>query len=443
MADILIVDDDQSVVTAFERFLEYEQHAARIASGAEEAMRLLGEREPDLVMMDIRMPGVDGLQALQQMRARYPELLIVMMTGYGTSQTSIDAIRAGAFDYLTKPLDLDQLREVIAKALVARRLHAMTDVPFEHASDVAVGLVGESAAMLEVYKMIGRLATNDVPAFVTGEPGTGKRLVVATIHDNSGRRDRPFVPVDCTHATEESFECDLVATGPGTLHLTHVDSLPMALQARVVQLLKGERGRDAASRAAQPRILASTSHDLRADCRAGTFSHELHDALSIITVPLLPLRERRDDIPSLVQHFIRLMNIDLARTIKGVDDRVARRLNSHHWPGNVGELERVIKRACIIARTHVITEDDLGTSLTDSRAAVQHDAETALTRAVRSALRERLAEGGGSPYHDIVELVETTVVNEALVVTSGNQVKASEILSLNRATLRKKIPSDE
>jgi DNA-binding NtrC family response regulator len=442
MADILIVDDDQSVVTAFQRFLDFEGHRARIASNADEAMQFLAEREPDLVMMDIRMPGIDGLQTLQQMRDKYPDLIIVMMTGYGTSQTSIDAIRAGAFDYLVKPLDLDQLRDVIGKALAATLLRGLA-ASAASTPDATVGLVGESAAMVEVYKMIGRLAINDVPALVTGERGTGKRLVVATIHDNSARRDQPFVSVDCQDVTDASFEGEFAAAGAGTLHLEHVDALPRALQIRIERLLAGARGREAALRASQPRILASTTHDLSADRQAGTFSRELHDALSVITISLPPLRERREDIPLLVRHFIQRTNADLGRAIRDVDEHVARRLQSHHWPGNVGELERVIKRACIVARTDVITEDDIGTSLTDSRAALQRDTESSLGRAVRTALHERLAEAGhGSVYHDIVEIVEATLVGEALVVTNGNQVKASEILGLNRATLRKKIPND-
>src|SRR6185436_12613016 len=184
MAEILVVDDDQAVATAFERFLKHEGHVCTLASNGEDALRLAGERDPDLVVMDIKMPGVDGLQTLQQLRSRFPDLYIVMMTAYGTSQTSIDAIRAGAFEYLTKPLDLDQLRGVIRQALAAKESRERSASPEHHEPlHPQVKLIGETPAMQEVYKMIGRLATIDVPALIVGERGTGKELVVATIHD--------------------------------------------------------------------------------------------------------------------------------------------------------------------------------------------------------------------------------------------------------------------
>jgi len=173
MADILVVDDDQSIATAFERFLQHEGHSCTVASNVEDAVRLVGEIDPDLVVMDIRMPGVDGLQGLEQLRGRYPGVDVVMMTAYGTSQTSIDAIRGGAFEYLTKPLDLDQLRSVIGRALAARESRRRAVAPGvtepEGTPQLHVGLVGETPAMQDVYKMIGRLATIDVPALVVGE----------------------------------------------------------------------------------------------------------------------------------------------------------------------------------------------------------------------------------------------------------------------------------
>ena len=181
MADILVVDDDQSIATAFERFLKHEGHVCAVASNAEDAMRLVGERDPDLVVMDIRMPGVDGLQALQQLRSRFPDVYVVMMTAYGTSQTSIDAIRAGAFEYLTKPLDLDQLRTVIRHALAAKQSREQTSAGAEPKRPATRKCVwsAKSPAMQEVYKMIGRLATNDVPALVARRArhrqGAGRR----------------------------------------------------------------------------------------------------------------------------------------------------------------------------------------------------------------------------------------------------------------------------
>ena len=442
MAEILVVDDDQSIATAFERFLRHEGHVCIVASNVEDAMRLVGERDPDLVVMDIRMPGVDGLQALQQLRSRYPDIYVVMMTAYGTSQTSIDAIRAGAFEYLTKPLDLEQLRTVIRHALAARRSRDQAATGPEEQPSPQVRLVGEVSAMQEVYKMIGRLATNDVPALVVGEHGSGKELVVATIHDNSARRERPFVTVDCATLPESALEAELMSPGSGTLHLASVHALPRTLQARLVRAAGEDRGRGAARSSLTARIIASTDKDLTELIEAGSFSRELYDLLSVITLKLPPLRDRREDIPLLVRYFVERFNDELNRTIKGVDEQVLARFQEHAWPGNVGELESVVKRACIITRGDVITLQDIGESLSDSRFPGRQDAESALCRAARIALQERLVDttagAQASAFHDIVSLVETTLVKEALSITSGNQVKASELLGVNRATLRKK-----
>src|SRR4051812_24343224 len=236
MADILVVDDDQSIATAFEHFLRFEGHECRLASNAEDAVRLIAERQPTLIMMDIRMPGVDGLQALRDIRSRFPGVYVVMMTGYGTSQTSIDAIREGAYDYLTKPLDLDELREVIRKALATQQASDITAVPGADAGPQPA-LVGETAAMREVYKVIGRLAAIDVPALVVGEHGTGKQLVVATIHDNSPRRDRPFVSIDCAAVPEAALEAELFDRATGTVHLAGIEALTLSLQARLARAL--------------------------------------------------------------------------------------------------------------------------------------------------------------------------------------------------------------
>jgi DNA-binding NtrC family response regulator len=444
MADILVVDDDQSIATAFEHFLRFEGHECRLASNAEDALRLIGERQPTLIMMDIRMPGVDGLQALRDIRSRFPGVYVVMMTGYGTSQTSIDAIREGAYDYLTKPLDLDELRDVIRKALAAQQTSDITAAPAVDAGPQPA-LVGETAAMRDVYKVIGRLAALDVPALVVGEHGTGKQLVIATIHDNSPRRDRPFVSIDCTSVPEASLEAELFEHASGTVQLAGVEALTLSLQARLTRAL-GDGARGVAAGRMRARVIASTDQDLQELVAEGTFSRELYHALAVITLHLPALRDRRDDIPLLVRHLIQRFNADLNRTIKGVDDTVARMLQEHEWPGNVGELESVIKRACILARGDVITTDEIGQTLAGGQIPARQDVESALVRAVRTALQERLVDSSGaeasSAFHDIVDLVETALVKEALTITNGNQLKAAGILGVNRATLRKKMLDD-
>jgi DNA-binding NtrC family response regulator len=446
MADILVVDDDQSIAVAFERFLDHEGHTCRLASSAGEALAALDDREPDLVVMDVRMPGVDGLQALEQIRARHPSVYVAIMTAFGTSQTSIDAIRIGAFEYLTKPLDLDQLRTLIARALHAKKgRERAASMQEGQPAQSSVNLVGDTPAMQEVYKMIGRLATNDVPAVVTGARGTGKELVVATIHQNSARRDQPFVTLDCPTLSDEAFEAELAAPRGGTLHLASVEALTRQQQARLLKAMREGRAK-AARGETSPRILASTEGDLAASVDRGEFLRELYEILAVVVLPLPALRDRREDIPLLVRHFIHRFNEELDRAIRGVDDQVIKRLTEHPWPGNVGELESVLKRACIVTRSDVITLDDVSTGLAGSRFAGRQDVESALSRAARVALQERLVEHrSGTPssvFHDIVGLVEEALVREALAITNGNQVKASELLGVNRATLRKKAASE-
>jgi two-component system nitrogen regulation response regulator GlnG len=296
-----------------------------------------------------------------------------------------------------------------------------------------------------VYKMIGRLATNDVPALIVGERGTGRQLVIATIHDNSARKDQPFISIDCGHLSEPELERELFGRDAGTIHLSHVEALPAAAQARLGQAL-GAQTRDSRVRLAA-RVLSSTERALGEDVAAGDFNRALYEALSVIVLTLPALRDRRDDIPLLVRHFIQRFNGELGRAITGVDDRVARMLQEQPWPGNVAQLERVIKRACIVARGDAITADDIGNTLAESGFPGRSELESSLARAARASLHERLAQGedtrSGSLFHDIVDMVETTLVGEALSITNGNQVKAAEMLGVNRATLRKKMPADD
>ena len=445
MADILVVDDDQSIATAFRAFLEEDRHHVRVAGSAADGLRQIVERTPDLVIMDVRMPGVDGLQALQEIRSRFPDLYVVMMTAYGTSQTSIEAIRSGAFDYVTKPLDLDELRTVIDKALAAQRIPVVAD-PSNTGSpaEMLVDLVGQTPVMLDLYKVIARLTTNDVPALISGERGTGKQLVAETIHDNSARRDEPFAALDCATLTESAIAA-IFEGDAGTILLADVEAMPSALQARLARALR-DQGRVSAAAVQRPRgrVLASTARDLAEETGHGRFNGELFRTLSVIHIHLPPLRERRTDIPRLVGHLIKRFNAELNRAIKGVDPQVSERLNDHAWPGNVRELQTVIKRACILARGDVITVDDLGDSLSADRLGPRPEADAELRTAVTKALQDRVLGQAPSPassaFHDIVDVVEATLVQEALRMTNGNQVKASEMLGVNRATLRKKMP---
>jgi DNA-binding NtrC family response regulator len=361
-----------------------------------------------------------------------------MMTGYGTSQTSIDAMRGGAFDYITKPPDLDGLRRVISRALASGTAVEPGD---DLDAPVKPNLVGETATMVELYKMIGRLSKNDVPALFVGEPGTGKSLAIAMLHDSSARGHEPLVRVDCSLPPAQ-IEAALFGEAIGTVHLAAVELLPLPLQTRLVRSIS-DADRLHSTERLRARLLASTSADLVAAVAAGTLRRDLYDIVSLITIHLPPLRERRDDLPLLVRHFIRTINAKLNRNIRGLDDQAAKKLQDHAWPGNISELERVLTRAAILAGGDAITSNDIA-FLTDSMFQAGTEGLSNLERTVRTALQERLVDApkDASVFHHIVDAVETALVKEALAITNGNQVKASELLGLNRATLRKKAPSD-
>jgi two-component system nitrogen regulation response regulator GlnG len=298
--------------------------------------------------------------------------------------------------------------------------------------------------MREVYKTIGRLAVIDVPALVVGEHGTGKQLVVATIHENSARADRPFRVIDCATPNDAAIEDVLFDDSRGTVQLAQIETLSASLQARLARALGDTMARNSSGDQLTNRVIATSEGDLGALAQAGSFNRELHAALSVVTVKLPPLRERREDVPLLVRHFIQRFNVEFDRAIAGADDRVLAVLQDYSWPGNVAELETVVKRGCILAPSEVITVDEVGDKLGERRAVSRRDAESALAFAARTALQERLVNApesaSVSAYHDIIDVVESTLVQEALKITNGNQVKAAAVLGVNRATLRKKIP---
>ena len=441
MADILIVDDDESVVSAFKAFLAHEGHRCRVASNAEDAVAAVAAVRPSLVITDVRMPGASGIEGLERMREIAPGLPVVVMSAYGTSQTSIEAMRLGAFDYLTKPLDLDELRHVIAKAMAGQRVTTAAETDWDRFTSVT--LVGQSERMVEVYKLIGVLAANEVAALIVGEPGTGKELIARTIHANSARKGEPFIGLDCSSLPESLLEGELTnalkMAARGSLYLCGLGALPPALQ---VGLTRDLRLGTAAGATDRPRVLAGDEQDLSEAVRTGGLSRDLYDFLAVIVLNVPPLRERRGDIEALVEHFIRRFNENSGRSIRGVDPAALKVLMAFDWPGNVAELELAVRRAYILARGDVITQDDLHLGLAGGHQPAWRQAESALEAAVRAALRRRLADEtgeDGSPFHDVVGRVEEMLVREALAMTGGNQLRASQMLGVNRATLRKKM----
>jgi DNA-binding NtrC family response regulator len=468
MAKILVVDDDEHICEALKMFLDSEGHSVAVASNGKEAIKQFHGDQPNLVLMDVRMPGEDGLQVLHRMRSENPDAYVVIMTAYGTSQTSIEAMQLGAFDYLPKPLDLDIIKPLVDRALEAQTAGSRMETEPETAPLFGDPnfLVGRSPIMQEAFKLVGLLARNDAPVLLTGERGVGKEIVARTIHRNSPRKSKPFSTVFCRTLTDDLLGIELfgeetgdqgkggtvtargrLETGHGgTLFLADVDALSLPLQARLLRYLvdKGfERIGGIDHHASDTRVIATTSRNLGQLVQEGGFNEELFNHMRALAIRLPPLRERREDIPGLTIHFIRRFNNALNRRVKKVDEEVAALFQQYSWPANVEELKQVLQRACLLAPGELITRTELREWLEGGAFVSPDESVTRLEAAVRTAFHQRLNQphntDSDSPFHDIVDRVETALVNEVLDMTSGNQVRAAEILGVNRTTLRKKM----
>jgi nitrogen regulation protein NR(I) len=463
MSKILVVDDEERVCWAFEQFLKEEGQSPLIASNAQEALEKVTAEKPDLVIMDIRMPGqMNGLEALAEMKKLDPEIYVIIMTAYGDMQTAIEAMQAGAYDYIIKPLDLDQVGVIIQKALKAqkrsRELELLrTEVMGRYQKDK---IIGKSSEMQDIYKLIGALTTNDVTVLIEGETGVGKELVAKAIHYNSFRRDRPFVAVNCAALTETLLESELFGhekgafTGAvnqkqgkfeivqdGTLFLDEVGDISPNTQTKLLRVLDhGEFERVGSNKTLKmsARIIAATNRNLAEATQEGLFREDLYYRLRVFSIHIPPLRERKEDIPLLVRHFVDMSNQELRKQIKGVDSGAMDLLLAHNWPGNVRELENVIKSAAVLCRGDVILPEHLPSRLTR---VPQGPGYAALESALEKILREKTESGSPEPYKEITEYVESLLVKKVLQQVDQNQVKAAELLGISRTTLRKKMKS--
>ena len=394
------------------------------------------------------MPGVDGLAVLARLREVRPDATVVVMTAHGTMDTAIQAMQRGAYDYLAKPFDLDEVVLLAERALAARRLTQEVRQLKSGLQEVWEfgALIGRHPRMQEVYKTIGRIASSDVTVLLRGESGTGKELVARAIHHYSRRAGRPFVAVSCAAIPATLLESEMfghergaftdakerklgrleLAHG-GTLYLDEIGDMPVELQTKVLRVLQErtlERvgGTDAIR--IDVRVLAATNRDLDALMKEGRFREDLYYRLNVVTVHLPPLRERRRDIPLLVEHFLAKYAGELGE--RGVAPEALDRLVGHDWPGNVRELENVIQRAMVMATSGVILPEHLP---------IEEIIEQKLTECVRG-LREHAS---ATLYDLMLGLVEKPLLRAVLRETGGNQVRAAQILGINRNTLRKKL----
>jgi DNA-binding NtrC family response regulator len=446
-ARLLLVDDDEAACRLLSEVLEREAYRVVSALSADEAIAKLDEEGPfDAVLTDLRMPRKSGLDLLRIVRGRDPDALVLVLTAFGDAAAAGEAIRAGAYDFISKPYDIETLRETLDRALVRRRLARRRSV----SADLSPGpeepeglaLVGHSPAIIEVMKTLARVAPSQATVLVLGETGTGKELVARTIHRYSERSSRRFVAVNCSALAEGLLESELFGhvrgafTGAavarpglfreadkGTLFLDEIGDISPGLQARLLRALQEHEIVPVGSETTvkiDVRVIAATHRNLPDLVRQGRFREDLYYRLDVVTLRLPPLRERRQDIPLLVDHFLRTLSSRHGRGPVAVDPEALRRLLGYDWPGNIRELQNVLERALLLAEQGVIGPEHLATTVRPTAAALPD------TPPPVPALRG-------------LEEVEREHVIRVLSATGGNREESSRILGISRRTLTRMI----
>lgn len=466
MADILVVDDEESICYAFSQCIRHLGHTPHMASNTADALSVILRVRPAIVFLDNRLPGESGISFLEKLKGHQKETAVVVMTAFGTMDTAIEAVKLGAYDYLTKPVDLHQIEDMIERILKpgkAEFVPAMDESShdFEIRDD---SIIGSSEGISDIYKMIGLLTTNDVPVLIEGESGVGKELVARAIHNRSNRKNFPFVAINCGAMPENLLESELFGhekgafTGAdslkigkfeyakeGTLFLDEIGDLKFSLQIKLLRVLQEKTivrvGGLKSIAVGSARVITATNKNLLDEMKAGRFRSDLYYRLQLITLKIPPLRERKTDIPELVSHFIRKANHEMGLGIKGIEKNALDLLMAHQWPGNVRELENVIKRGALLSRMDSIGAHNIEFADTAIDPEKQPLSEDWVSDQVKSWFekRETLFPEQGKFYSQIISIVEKTLIKKALDVCGQNQLKASDLLGMNRTTLRNKI----
>ncbi|MBM4123018.1 MAG: sigma-54-dependent Fis family transcriptional regulator, partial [Nitrospira sp.] len=441
---ILIVDDEQEMRALLKDVLEGRGHQVAAAANGREALKCLAEEEYAVVLSDIRMKELPGIELLAEVKRTYPDTNVILMTAFGSMESAIEAMKQGAYDYLTKPVKTDELILVTEKALreasLRREVNSLRrEVHKEYSFHQ---ILGKSKPMREVFDLIRRVADSPTNVLITGESGTGKELVAKAIHYNSERRDAPFVPVNCAAIPEALLESELFGhmrgaftdakadkrglfeeAQKGTLFLDEISELPLMLQAKLLRAIQEREIRRVGATRSVPvdvRIIAATNLTLTEEVKAKRFREDLYYRLNVIEIRLPPLRERREDIPLLVETFLRRSAEASHKELRGMSESALALLVDYAWPGNVRELENVIERAVTLARGEKIVSEDLPPAIQGARG----------DRKVLDEAAERIL-----PLQD----VEKEYILRILEKTGGNKYQAAQTLGIDRKTLYRKL----
>lgn len=443
---ILVVDDDLEMCALLSDVLKGEGFTVMVLSDSLEASKALKREEFDAIVTDLKMKGLKGLDLLEEANKRAPLTPVIIITAFGTIESAIQAMKMGAYDYITKPFQMDELILTVKKALENRflkkevvRLKKEVEVRYHFHQ-----LIGKSPPMQRIYDLIERISDSLSNVFITGESGTGKELVAKAIHYNGIRKEGPFIAVNCAAIPDTLLESELFGykkgaftdaktdkkglvfeAQEGTLFLDEITEMPNTLQAKLLRVIEDREVRplgDTRSYAIDVRLISTTNRDIQSMIEEGRFRGDLYYRLKVIDLELPPLRERREDIPLLVQHFIEKFNANLKKRISGVSEETLRVLLNYSWPGNVRELENVIERAMNLSQQEMILPEDLPKSL-DRKAD---------EKLFEKALEEKLT----------LEQLEREYIKRVLIAVGGNKSKAAERLGLDRKTLYRKLQEE-
>jgi len=460
--NILIVDDDEHLRKSFVRLLTEEGYSAKSASSGEAGLKMIHAEVPDLVILDLRLPGINGLQTFKAIHEIEPKLPVIIMTAYGTTETAIQATKMGAFDYILKPFDIPDMLSQIKQALEAGRfMRSPVDMNAHPELSSREALIGRSKPMQDVYKAIGKVSSTDATILIRGESGTGKELVARAIYHHSLRTGKPFLVINCVAIPETLLESELFGyekgafTGAsfrrvgkieqanqGTVFLDEIGDMPFSIQSKILRLLQErsiERlgGRDTID--VDVRILAATNRDLEKGLSEGRFREDLYYRLKVVTIWLPPLRERTGDIPLLVDYFLSRYASEMGMPNPGLTRETLSILDHYPWPGNVRELANTIQKALIFNRGMPISPEVISQAISGHAPGAASGGEGA-DDPIRQWVRDRILSG---PEEDLfekcVDRFSRILISEALTITGGNRSQSAKLLGLSRPTLHSKI----
>ena len=458
-AKILLIDDDPGIVDTLSRVLTDEGYEVAVEKRGDDGLARAANEIFNVVVTDLKMPGLGGLDLVRQLHAARPRLPIILITAFGTTQTAIEATKFGAYDYLLKPFEIPQLLDLVHRAVNSNRLMS-EPVTLGEPGAARDAIVGQSQAMQSIYKEIGRIAAKPVNVLIRGETGTGKELIARAIYQNSDRANAPFVAINCAAIPETLLESELFghergaftgATGQrigrfeqadhGTIFLDEIGDMTPGTQVKLLRVLQEKSLQRLGGRETIPvdaRVLAATHHDLESGIREKLFREDLYYRLNVVVIMLPPLRQRKEDIPALVRYFLTKYGPELGNPSPSIHADAMAFLQSHSWPGNVRELENAVRKALLLAQGYTVNVDH-------TRAALRRDSgpSSYVTQSLGEYVGDLLAaarRGETDEVHArVLESAERELFRQAIELAQGNQAKAARWLGVSRITMKAKL----